>query len=335
VEVQVRATARSKGQPVSELHLLVDGRPTRDRQDRQTIQKFSPAQADAKGQWSLTLEPGRHTLSVRALAHDTYSISSEITVDVPLPMGVPRNNKRGTLYYVGIGINQFQNHPNLKLEGAVPDVRALEQCLKKQCAKRFAQVEPIVLTDKEATRAAILKKLTDLQDKLKPSEDVVLVHCSSHGEVDPAGGLYLLCHDSNRNNLKQTALSGDTLREVLGRYTCPVLLLLDTCHAGKFPVLRPATDPLSRLLADDSCGVAVMTAALAHQKAEENQNGGFFTKALIDGLSGQADPDKFSKRLFVHNLFTYAYGAVAERTNNRQLPFYLSSGSVPPIVLKE
>jgi hypothetical protein len=135
--------------------------------------------------------------------------------------------------------------------------------------------------------------------------------------------------------LKHTAVPGQALRDLLGQYPCPVLLILDACHSGKFPVLRPATDSLSRLLADDSCGVAVMTAALAHQKAEENQAGGFFTQALVDGLSGKAQPDPFSKRLFVHNLFMYVFGAVTNRTNNRQMPLFLPSGSVPPILLKE
>jgi uncharacterized caspase-like protein len=113
-----------------------------------------------------------------------------------------------------------------------------------------------------------------------------------------------------------------------------VLLILDTCHAGGFRI-RPATDPLSRLLADDSCGVAVMTAALASQKARENKDGGVFTQALIRGLSGGARRDQHSNRLFVHNLYSYVYGDVTKETNNQQMPVYLPSGSVAPIVLKE
>jgi uncharacterized caspase-like protein len=190
------------------------------------------------------------------------------------------------------------------------------------------------LTDDKATRDAVLKTLTDLQARAKPA-DVMIVHYSSHGEIDADGGLYLLTHDSQRANLKNTAVPGQQLREVLGSYPSQVLLLLDACHSGKFPLMRPATDPLSRLLADDSCGVAVMCAALAHQKAIDTNDGGLFTRALIEGLSGKARPDEISKRLFIHNLFTHVFSVVASQTDNKQMPLYLPSGSVPPIVLKE
>ncbi len=333
LEVQARAQAGSRGQPVSELHLLVDGRPARLEKNRIAIESFAPPQErEARVTWTVKLEPGTHKLSLRALAKGTYSISEEALVEVRPPPGLPRPARQGTLYYVGIGVNQFQHHPELTLQGAVADVQSLEKCIKTACAARF-KVQPTLLTESQATRKAILTILKDLQDQLKPA-DAVIVHFCSHGEVDQDRGLYLLCHDTQRNNLKGTALEGQELREVLGKYACPVLLLLDACHAGKFPVMRPLTDPLSRLLADDSCGVAVMTAALAHQQAEENKKGGRFTQALVEGLAKEAKPDEFTKQLFVHNLFTYVFGAVAKQTDNRQMPHYLPSGSVPPIVLK-
>jgi hypothetical protein len=99
--------------------------------------------------------------------------------------------------------------------------------------------------------------------------------------------------------------------------------------------MKSATDPLSRLLADDSCGVAVMTAALAHQKARDGDKGGVFTLALVAGLRGKARPEEESKRLYVHHLFSYVFDAVARETKQQQMPLYLPSGSVPPIVLEE
>ena len=163
----------------------------------------------------------------------------------------------------------------------------------------------------------------------------MVVHYSSHGEVEE-GGLYLLCHDSKRGNLKETAVPGDKLRDMLGQYPCPVLLILDACHSGKFPLMNGSpTDPLSRMLADDSCGVAVMTAALAHQKAVGYRGGRRLHPGAGRGALRQGRPDKFSKRLYVPNLYTYVLGAVTSKTENKQMPLYLPSGSVPPIVLKD
>ena len=65
---------------------------------------------------------------------------------------------------------------------------------------------------------------------------------ADHGEVEPDGGLYLLTHDSKRGKPKDTALPGQKLRDVLSGYPCPVLLILDACHSGKFPLGgRPPT----------------------------------------------------------------------------------------------
>jgi WD40 repeat protein len=335
VKVEVSADAGSAGQPVTELHLLVDGRPVKLEGGETAAVKFAPGkEKDARATWTVRLEPGTHKLAVRAHGPESYSITEEVSVSVVPTAPTPAPRQRGTLYYVGVGINHFQHHPELELKGAVPDVKSLEQCLRRACASRFDDIRPVVLTDEKATRKAVLEVLAELQAKVKPM-DVVIVHYSSHGEVDGAGGLYLLTSDSKRDDLEQTALPGQKLRDLLGQYQSQVLLVLDACHSGKFPLMRPATDPLARLLADDTCGVAVLTAALATQKAEDSEKGGVFTQALVAGLQGKADPDKGSGRLFVHNLFAYVYGAVTQETSNRQMPVYLPSGSAPPIVLKE
>ncbi len=334
LEVEVRAEAGSGTQPVTAIHLLVDGRPALDTAKKQASEVLpQPLDKVVPLRWTVALEPGRHTFLVRAHSRDSYSVSDPLAVEVQATVAVRPKVKHGTLYYVGIGINKFQNHSELELSGAVPDVQAMAQCLKTNCAARFDTVRPILLPDGEATRQAILRTLTDLQVELKPA-DVVIVHYSSHGQVGEDGGLYLLCHDTQRNDLKNTALEGHQLRDVLSKYICPVLLVLDVCHAGKFPVMRSPTDPLSRLLADDSCGVAVMTAALAHQKAEDTKAGGVFTQGLIKGLSGAAKGGARSKRLYAHTLFNYVFEYVSTETKGEQLPAYLASGSVPPIVLR-
>jgi hypothetical protein len=331
VIVEVVVQAGAKTQPLTELHLLVDGRLALDKDNKVMVKSFAaPPAKEVKETWTVKLEPGRHTLSVRALAKDTYSISDEVRPkEVKAPV-VPLNIRRGTLHYVGIGVNQFQHEPKLQLSSAVPDVTSMEQCLQRIAPNRFAYFHPDVLPDSRATRARVLETLTDLQGKLKPT-DVVIVHYSSHSEVDPDGGLFLLTHDSKRDNLKETAVLGEELREILRQYQCPVLMLLDTCHEGKFPPMRPATDLLSRMLADDSCGVAVMTAALARQKAK----GGVFTQALIAGLNGEAKSDEVTKPLSVDRLWSYTLDTVARKTDNKQMPLlYLPSSGVPDIILK-
>jgi WD40 repeat protein len=332
VKVEVSAEARSPGQQVTELHLLVDGRPVLAC-GKAAVETFAPGkEKGARAEWTVSLEPGEHKVRARAHGPDSYSLTEEVAVAVAAT-APPRRSGHGVLYYLGIGVNHFKNHPELELKGAVHDVNALEECLQRTCSARFKDIQPVLLTEEKATRGAVLQALAELQGKVKAS-DVVIVHYSSHGEVDGDGGLYLLTSDSKRDSLAATAVPGQKLRDLLGQYQSQVLLVLDACHSGKFPLIRPATDPLSRLLADDSCGVAVLAASLAHQKAEDRE-GGVFTQALIAGLDGKAKPDEESTQLFVHNPYGYVYTSVTRETSNRQMPLYLPSGSAPPIVLKE
>ncbi len=56
---------------------------------------------------------------------------------------------------------------------------------------------------------------------------------------------------------------------------------------------------------------------------------------LIKGLGKDgAEVDKDTKRLYVHDLFSFVFKHVEKETNSKQIPVYLPSGSVPPIVLK-
>jgi hypothetical protein len=79
VTVEVVVQAGAKTQPLTELHLLVDGRLAFDKDDKVMVKSFAtPPAKEVKETWTVKLEPGRHTLSVRALAKDTYSISDEV-----------------------------------------------------------------------------------------------------------------------------------------------------------------------------------------------------------------------------------------------------------------
>ena len=63
--------------------------------------------------------------------------------------------------------------------------------------------------------------------------------------------------------------------------------MLDACHSAGFGEgkklaklgLKPATDDVARDLTDDDYGVAVMCAAMAHEKAEGKDGHGLFTQA--------------------------------------------------------
>ena len=76
------------------------------------------------------------------------------------------------------------------------------------------------------------------------------------------------------------------LRRSLGEFPCQVLLILDACHSsGSLKNFRPAVDDITRNLTDDDCGVAVLCAAMSHEKALERGGNGLFTRAVVQALN--------------------------------------------------
>src|SRR5262249_47062361 len=147
------------------------------------------------------------------------------------------------------------------------------------------------------------KALEKLRKQVKP-QDLAVVFFAGHG-VREKGNFYLLMVKSRLNALAATALSGDDLRKALGEFPCQVLLLLDACHAGAgLKNFRPATDELTRTMTDDACGVAVLCAAMGHEKAQALPKQGLFTEALVEGLkAGNGVPfDRHKHLLFIHHL---------------------------------
>jgi hypothetical protein len=149
---------------------------------------------------------------------------------------------------------------------------------------------------------------------------------------------YLLTQEADTGRLDETSLSGDTLRKTLGQYKCQVLLMLDACHSAGFDAgkklsklgLRPATDDATRDLTDDECGVAVMCAAMAHEKAEGQGGNGLFTRAVLEALEKKPGVpyNRHNQRMYIHHLQAYVFDAVSARSNERQHPFL----SLPSIV---
>ena len=86
----------------------------------------------------------------------------------------------GQSWFFGIGINDYKYFP--PLNNAVRDVEAILQLLREQ----YDIDEAKILTDGQATRRSILRKLEELSRKVKP-DDKLLIYFSGHGYLSPGG----------------------------------------------------------------------------------------------------------------------------------------------------
>jgi hypothetical protein len=143
-----------------------------------------------------------------------------------------------------VGINQFKNYPGATLQGCVPDANNMSSLLQKLLG--FTGSDITVLTDAQATKAAIVDNLKTMVNSAKAGKYSYLVFTmSSHGTQvpdlngdEPDGADEAFCpHDLaqagnqwDRNHI----IVDDELRDIFIQLPPNVLLevYLDTCHSG-------------------------------------------------------------------------------------------------------
>jgi WD40 repeat protein len=312
VKLKATAQAAAKGQPVTSLQLRVDGRPL---PEGQGVIDLKAGQEKAEAEWEVELPPGEHELKVQAHSRDVAGFSPAVPISVPVAA-----SDQPTLHLIAVGINDYRG--SLHLNCAVDDARGLVTAFPRCCAGKsnlFGEAKVKPLLDKAATRQAILDALKASHQAVKPG-DLLVFSFAGHG-IKQGKKFYLLTHDTDPENVAGTGLSGEDLRAALVDMPCQVLLLLDACHSAAG--VRAFIDEAARGLTDDSCGVAVLCAAMGHEEAQEKEGHGLFTKAVLDALA-QSNGVPFNprnRRQYVHHLGAFVLDYVQEESKDTQHPF--------------
>lgn len=255
-----------------------------------------------KGQTSATLEAtipivaGENRLTAYAFNHDNIK-SSDATLTVN---GADSLKRPGTAYILAVGINEYAN-PQYNLKYAVPDAQDFAKEVKRQQAKlgQYERVEVISLDDKEATKANILKSLTDLSAKIQP-EDAVIIYFAGHGTAQ-GNRFYLVPHDlgyagsrtkldsAGLQNILAHSISDEELEKAVeGIDAGQMLLVIDACNSGQaLEAEEKRRGPMnSKGLAQLAYekGMYILTAAQSYQAAlEASKLGhGYLTYALVE-----------------------------------------------------
>jgi hypothetical protein len=310
--------------------VLLDGRPLPDGKG-----VWTPAPGPtAEAVFEFDVPAGTHEVKVLARGGDGSAVSDPLVVRGPKSPG-----SQPTVYRVCVGVNDYDD-PGLKLSAATKDAGDFFKAVGTYCVgpdNRFGAAKGELLLDKAATREKVLAALTAARKAAKPG-DLLVVFFAGHG-VKQGDAFYLLTREAvSAGPLKGKAVSGDDLRAALAEVECPVLLVLDACHSSAaVKSLRPATDDLTRALTDDSVGVTVLAAAMAHEVAGASAENGFFTAGLVKGLAAGAGVpfDPYEKQLYVHHLYSVAFSEVRRATGGKQNPFLNMPWTVPPLPVRE
>lgn len=198
------------------------------------------------------------------------------------------------LFVLAVGVSRYRER-DLELRFPAKDAAELSAAFVRQQGGLYRQVHSRLLTDEQATKAAVLDGLEWLQ-RQATGRDVMVLFLAGHGIQDAAtGSYYFLPHDAEPGAVKRSMVSQEDIQSTLRAMAGKVIVLLDSCHAGSLTGgqgLRGAlnVDALVSELNSTEAGLLVMAAASRRQSAKEaaEWGNGAFTKALLEGLGGAA-----------------------------------------------
>jgi WD40 repeat protein/uncharacterized caspase-like protein len=329
--VVIRVAANND--PVDGFDLSVNGRQVATR-DLRSLAGRDTAEFDKS--FDVPLEKGENRIRI-AVRNAIGETARELLLHFA---GTAAPAKRGTLYVVAVGVDEYVNFPkDAWLKFARADALALRDTLEKHAASLHLNFKSLVVakgSDREPTRANIEDALLLFRDATP--DDTVALFLAGHGTNEgpsrllsgtlPAGALR---HTEDYLFLPQdTAVDGEhwkpstvvrwtVFQNALQNARGLRLMFVDTCHAGG------AYNP--RLVKDaHDAEIIVFSATDASTKALEKAElgHGVFTFALTQGLAGAAANRDGAVKLFA--LQDYVAQQVESLTNGAQAPAIHLSG---------
>jgi|GEM_PF-934516 len=314
-----------------------NGRPT------QPAELVMPKSVDGRTQGLARIQVGEGRTQIEILASNRYGVSE------PLVFVIDRDQVAATataaaaairpalppsadLYVLAIGVADYAR-AEYKLGLAAKDARDFGAAMQRQEGRLYRRVIVRTLTDKGATRAAVLREL-DLLRSTVTAADVAMVFIAGHGINDRTGTYYFLPHDGQHERLATTAVAQDAIVSGLSRIRGKTILFVDTCFAGNalgaLTKVGRQTEKLMNDLSASENGVVVFASSTGHEESEEKDEwgNGAFTKALLDGLSGKADFMR-AGRVTYAGLNLFVSEEVARLTSGRQRPVFISPRGIP------
>ena len=149
------------------------------------------------------------------------------------------SNSSSKTYAVVVGISSYQDATIDQLQYADADAIAFANFLKSKTGGSIPPENIRLLTDSNATQAAVILAVNWLA-KVCKKDDVVFFYFSGHGDVENVtmfNNAYLICYNTLKDVFEGMSLSVEKLNDIAktlsARTLANVVLITDACHAGK------------------------------------------------------------------------------------------------------
>ena len=239
---------------------------------------------------------------------------------------------RGSRYALVIGISKYEYlPPAAQLRFAHRDAEDFAGFLRSASGGMLPSGHIRVLTNEQATLAAIRAALHQWLPGSAGAQDIVYVFFAGHGVLAERDEGYLVAHDSDAQNLHATALPFAEVDQALSEEVRAglVILAMDACHSGRIGwTSYSASEPgrVAESIAAIGRGDRAFLKLLASRPSErsfedERWSGGhgIFTFAMLEGLGGKANRDN-DGLVRTSELIDYVGRIVPEETRFLQHP---------------
>lgn len=306
------------GEPVTDILALVDGRPIPKARGVQVLEGKQPL----SGVQEFSLSIPKRDITVSLLAKNRWSTSEPASVRLRWNGADPQPTKKPRLNVLAVGISAYKDS-TLTLDFAAKDARDFTEALRHQAGGLYEQVNVQLITEQEATKDRILGGLEWI-DSHTSSQDLAMIFLAGHGVNDSGGIYYFLPVDADTSRLRRTALPYSDIKNTIAIMAGKTLLFVDSCHAGDVMGMRRGVADINALvneLTSAENGAVVFASSTGRQFALEDPawGNGAFTKALLEGLQGEADFRK-TGAITVNMLDLYLSERVKALTNGQQTP---------------
>ncbi|NJD36224.1 MAG: hypothetical protein FIA96_15570 [Betaproteobacteria bacterium] len=338
--VKVRYTVRSPPDaPVKDIKVRVNGKL--DRSIKPASQRG--VQGELAAQEVQVRVPPDKDAEILLIAENRNAKSDPVSIKVSRATAAktpPARDKADfeTLYMLVVAVNKYPA-PS-ELASPVKDANAFKSQMARIAnppagvRKIYNKLEFKMLIDETATREGIIDGLNWLKASVK-DKDAGVLFLAGHGIVEGASYYFIPFKPGAMAGKPAEWLPGDQIVGTLQSLPGRAMFFLDACYSGALTnqaAGKPAsaTDMINRI--DDERGVIIFASSTGKEVSGEDDENGFFTKALIEGLRGKA-ADKEDNLVYPTGLKRYVTRRVKELSNNEQRPFISDHGVDEPIAI--
>ena len=324
LKVQYKALSPNN-EKITKIRVLIDGRPV-EKQFR------SAEEGLLEKTGTRTVIIPKKDCKISIMAQNQYGWSEPASVTIKYTGLKETDLVKPALYILSIGVSDYKEN-SLKLNYAAKDATDFADFMETQQGIMYRSVDIKRLTDELATKQEITKGLIWLEQKCAESKNnIAMIFLAGHGQND-RGAFYFLPYETDKSiNLRLTAIDSYEFVKTVSNINGKVVMFLDACHSGN--VMGHVE--FANKLGDPANGSVVFSSSSGKQLSQENEEwgNGAFTRALIEGLKGKADPYN-DKVITNKSLDSYVSSRVAKLTNNGQTPTTVTPPNMPQFTIIE